>query len=198
MSFMAIRHYAAGDPEDAALIARAARNQVASAAIPHLNAMLYLTEARAHALAGDSTKAYRAVDRAVDEFENGSRTSLPAWLYWVSHGELLGQAGSCALDLGDLAKADDLLEAAADQYGDHANRSATLHSVRRAIALARDGNVEQASAVAARALRPAMPVRSRRFAEHLAVLANELPADSHDEDVGEAREAIRRYQRLAA
>jgi tetratricopeptide (TPR) repeat protein len=198
MSFMAIRSYATKHGRDGVTLMEAARAGIRSSAVPHLTAMLHLTEARSHAVAGNESAAYRSIERAQEEFERGPSDQEPHWLYWISPGEMFGQAGSAALDLGDYTRADRSFAEAADQYGDHANRSKTLHLVRRSIALAKAGESDEAATLTTETLSTAVPVRSKRFNEHLDELKRALPAGSRDGALQHAHDEIAEAMKASA
>ncbi|GAA1755222.1 hypothetical protein GCM10009681_27980 [Luedemannella helvata] len=60
------------------------------------------------------------LNRARVQLEHGVSSDDPAWLYWVTEGEIEMIAGSCALDLGDPKEALRRFDAAmaADYRGD--------------------------------------------------------------------------------
>lgn len=67
--------------------------------------MLHARTARAYAKTGQHKPCARALNAAYDAHAHGPRDDDPAWCYWLTTGELENLAGSCALDLGDAARA---------------------------------------------------------------------------------------------
>jgi transcriptional regulator with XRE-family HTH domain len=190
-SFMAIRHYAAGESDDAIALAQGAQVRLDPTRFPHVMTMLKLSEARSHAAGGHGRETYGAIDSALEHFGRGPSPEEPEWLYWMSEGELLGQAGSSALELGDLDKAGSFFADAAHHYGSHSNRSESLHAVRRSIALARAGMIDEACAVITDTLGTSAPVQSRRFSSHLHEFESEVAPIADAPVVREALDSVR-------
>ncbi|ACU75721.1 putative transcriptional regulator [Catenulispora acidiphila DSM 44928] len=120
MSFMAIQHYTAGDPNDAVKLLDNAEQTAGSRATPRMRAMLAARKARALSKTGDRRGCARALTAARDLLDLGPSEDDPDYLYWVTQGEIEMIAGSSALELNDPARAVRCFDAAvrADYPGD--------------------------------------------------------------------------------
>lgn len=155
LAFMAIQTYSTGNPAEAVDLVEAAQNALGrGGGTPRLRAMLHARIARAYAKASRRAECARALNDAFDAHTQGPRDDDPAWCYWLSHGELENLAGSCALDLGDPARAlhhfDAALAASYDTGGYH--RDHALYLTRTAQAHLARGDVEHACASASQAV----------------------------------------------
>ncbi|QZZ32836.1 transcriptional regulator [Streptomyces sp. ST1015] len=113
LAFWANLRYSAGDPYGAlGLVERALdnRHRITSGRVV---AMLHARAARAHSKAGEPTAAYRAIDAAFAAYDRAGPAvhDLPS-MYWFSHGECHEVAASCALTLGEPARALEHFDAA--------------------------------------------------------------------------------------
>ncbi|MCZ1012146.1 transcriptional regulator [Streptomyces lydicus] len=154
LAFMAIQTYSTGNPADAVDLVEVAQNAVGRGATPRVKAMLHARIARAYAKTGQHKECAHALNAAFDAHAQGPHDDDPAWSYWLSTGELENLTGSCALDLGDPARAlchfDAALAAAYDQDGYH--RDHALYLTRTAEAHLAQGDIEHACASASRAV----------------------------------------------
>jgi tetratricopeptide (TPR) repeat protein len=120
ISFMAVQHYSAGNPRDAVNLLTAGEDHSRSVATPRMRAMLAARKGRALSKVGDRRACAHAINTARDLLDKGRSEDDPAWLYWVTRGEIEMIAGSSALELGDPAQALSCFNAAvkADYRGD--------------------------------------------------------------------------------
>jgi transcriptional regulator with XRE-family HTH domain/tetratricopeptide (TPR) repeat protein len=101
MSFMAIQHYTAGNPQDAVNLLDAAETSVAGKATPKMRAMLAARKARALSKTNDALGNARALEAARELLDKGPHDDDPPFLYWVTAGEVEMIAGSSALEMND-------------------------------------------------------------------------------------------------
>lgn len=154
LAFMAIQTYSTGNPADAVDLVEVAQRALGRGSTPRVRAMLHARIARAHAKTGRTKDCVRALNAAYDAHAHGPHDDDPAWCYWFSTGELENLSGSCALDLGDPARAmhhfDAAQAAAYDQDGYH--RDHALYLTRTAEAHLAQGDIEHACASASQAV----------------------------------------------
>ena len=105
MSFMAVQHYTAGDPNDAVKLLNTAEQTAGGRATPRMRAMLVARKARALSKVGDRRGCARALTAARDLLDLGPSQDDPDYLYWVTQGEIEMIAGSSALELNDPIRA---------------------------------------------------------------------------------------------
>jgi tetratricopeptide (TPR) repeat protein len=143
----------------------AAHAQTTRLATPRMRAMLHARLSRAHSKVGDRASSIRSINAAFDTYAQGARDDDPAYLYWVSEAELLGFAGSSALDLGDPRHALGYLQQAldgSDHYNDGYPRAASIYYARMADAHLALGEIEDACGAAHSALRCMGGIESAR------------------------------------
>ncbi|GAB2829670.1 hypothetical protein GCM10027176_37530 [Actinoallomurus bryophytorum] len=177
LAFMAIQSYSEGDPTDAVKLVDAALNHCDGRAIPRLRAMLYSRRARAlsktsHGLNG----CLRDFDKARHCHALGSHDDDPSWLYWLTEGELEMLAASSELSLGRPHQALRAFDTAAraGHSPETFPRDHALYLTRTARAHLLTGDVEQAGAVATRALTLSRGFGSGRVRSELARLGTAL------------------------
>lgn len=153
LAFMAIQTYSTGNPADAVDLVETAQTALGRGATPRVRAMLHARTARAHAKTGQQKSCARALNAAYDAHAHGPCDDDPAWCYWLTTGELENVAGSCALDLGDAARAlhhfHAALAAAYDR--DSCHRDHAIYLTRTAEAHLAQGDIEHACASATQA-----------------------------------------------
>ncbi|MCX4826391.1 XRE family transcriptional regulator [Streptomyces sp. NBC_01142] len=76
---------------------------------PAARSLLQLRLARAHAAKGEKRAALRALDAAEHFLGTASGRPVPAWCSWLSEADLAVDSGQCLLDLGDTARAHQLI-----------------------------------------------------------------------------------------
>lgn len=130
LSYMAIHGYSTGEPHNAVIAARAAREKIKNLGTPALEAMLLTRQARGHAKLGERRAALVSLGQAAELCARGRSEHDPHWLYWVNAGEIHGQAGSCYLDLGDPHRAVSSFTEARSLYQRRRRRRWMRHSTR--------------------------------------------------------------------
>jgi len=185
-SSVAVQSYSLGQGLQAALIARTALERTVSRATPLVRAMLHTRVARGHAVDGDRLPALRALENAREAFEQGPSDEDPSWLYWMSPGEMHGQAAAVHLSLGEDEQALQLLEQADRTYDSACVRDHARCTVRSAGALARLGELDHACERAHRALD--MEVGSVRLAYEVMGLLSDLEPYGDEARVAELRD----------
>lgn len=179
LAFMAIQTYSTGNPADAIDLVEAAQNALGhGGSTPRVLATLHARIARAHAKAGHRAQSDRALNAAYAAHAHGPHDQDPSWCYWLSTGELENMAGSCALDLGDPARAlrhfDAARTAAYDKDGYH--RDHALYLARTAEAHLAQGDIDGACASASKAVTLLGGVASARSSSTLSGFTGKLTA----------------------
>jgi tetratricopeptide (TPR) repeat protein len=119
-----------------------------------------LRPALARQLSGRSAKPL-----SVWQTENPDRD--PSWLYWMSEGELHGQAGSCFIDLGQYTKTVEHFQQAFDAYDAFCVRDRAMCLTRKATAPVHLGKSDEGYAEALQAVDLAQQIDSARLGDHL-------------------------------
>lgn len=76
---------------------------------PAAQSLLHLRLARALAAQGEKRETLRALSAAEHLLGTSSTRPLPAWCSWLSEADLAVDSGQCLLDLGETARAHDLI-----------------------------------------------------------------------------------------
>ncbi|GAB1646905.1 hypothetical protein [Krasilnikovia sp. MM14-A1259] len=165
MSNMAAQLVYLGEGPKAAQVARAGwmSSQNAPAA---LLARLHTTEARGHALAGETGEVRAALDRAAQALDRAATQQAPEWLGASSPAHHAGSTMHCLYDLGRFAEAARYGSAALDLPTDNV-RARALHQILLARVQASLGDVEHSCDTARTALHAAARIRSRRLRERI-------------------------------
>ncbi|RSS14096.1 helix-turn-helix domain-containing protein [Streptomyces sp. WAC08401] len=167
LSFIAIHGYSAGDPRDAVTAARTARQVIADQDAPALHAMLLTRQARGHARLREDRQARTALEEAQALCARGRGEDDPHWLYWINTGEIMGQAGSCLLDLGRPDQAAQAFADARNAFSPDEIRTRAQFLSRAATAQMRAGDVDAGSATGHEVLALVSGVRSARLDDNL-------------------------------
>ncbi|MFC5956792.1 helix-turn-helix domain-containing protein [Streptomyces pratens] len=173
LGFLAIHGYSVGDPRDAITAARTARQTITEHDAPALNAMLLTRQARGHARLREERHALAALAEAEELCARGRGEDDPHWLYWVHTGEILGQTGSCYLDLGQPDRAAQSFAAARDVLSRDEIRTTAQFLSRAATAQMRAGDADAGCATAHDVLTLAEGIASARLDDHLRNMLNE-------------------------
>ncbi len=166
-----------GDRQDRQDAVQTAARSCAAAgpdAVPRVRALLYERLAWAHAVAGQSDEAERALDAARDALAEVDGTPQPDWAAWVDETELQIMSGRCWTELRRPLRAVPVLEAALAEYDDSHARDKALYLSWLADSYLTAGEVEQAAAVTGRALDLSYGVASVRPRERLAPVLRRL------------------------
>ena len=161
---------------DAANLARAARTGTSNVATPTLTAHFHTMEARALARLGDAKSCDRALAEAVREFDRRNPENDPEWIRYFNDFELNAEFGHCYRDLG---RTRDAVQYATQGIlapdGTTFARSDFFVAIVLADSHLASGDVEQACAIALKALAAGEQIRSarcvgylREFSKHLA------------------------------
>ncbi|MFB8201926.1 helix-turn-helix domain-containing protein [Kitasatospora purpeofusca] len=167
LSYLAIQGYSVGNPRDAVTAMQAARDKVHCLGAAHLEAMLLTRQARGHAKLGEQQACLRALGRAAELASLGPSEHDPGWLYWMNHGEILGQTASCHLELGQHTVAASYFEQAASTLNPNDLRTRALFASRAASAHLLAGDRDGGFTAADSALTLAVDIHSARLNEHL-------------------------------
>lgn len=171
LSFLAIQGYSVGDPRDSVTLVHTARARINRMDAPHLHAMLLTRQARGHAKLGEKTACQHALGEA-EELASGPRGhDDPAYLYWVHRGEVLGQAGSCHLELGDARKAGKAFGQACEVLSPADRRTRAIFTSRAGLAHLSAGELDLASAQTEAALDLADHVQSPRLMDQISTVS---------------------------
>lgn len=195
VSFMAIHEYSTGDPRYAARLAATARDRLRHHASPMVEAMLLTRQARGHAKAGDARAAWRALGHAFDRYARGPSDQDPTWLYWMTDGEMHGQAGAIALERGDNARAAEYFQRAHDSYDELCARDRATCLIRTGTALLRLGEPDHGYAQALAGLAIADRIESTRLADQVTRFDTDLSLHAPERLRREFTERAARYLR---
>nr|WP_228447725.1 XRE family transcriptional regulator [Streptomyces paludis] len=191
LSYLAIHGYSVADPRSAVTAARTARQSIADQDSPALHAMLLTRQARGHARLREERHALAALAEAEEQHARGPGEDDPHWLYWINKGEILGQTGSCYLDLGRPAEAAASFAAARNVLSRDETRTHAQFLTRAATAQMRAGDADAGCATAQEVLTLANGVHSARLDEHLHSMLQEA---RHFDTAAPARALLERGQ----
>ncbi|MGY3676587.1 hypothetical protein ACVWXU_000210 [Streptomyces sp. TE33382] len=173
LSYLAIHGYSAGDPREAVTAARTARQSISDQDAPALHAMLLTRQARGHARLREERHALAALEEAGALCAKGRGEDDPHWLYWINPGEILGQRGSCFLDLGRPTEAAAAFAAARDILSRDETRTRAQFLTRAATAQMRAGDADAGAATGDEVLTMVAGIQSARLDEHLRSMLDE-------------------------
>jgi tetratricopeptide (TPR) repeat protein len=175
---------------EAANLARAAATGTRGTATATLVAHFHMMEARALACLGDGRGCDHALSQAVAHFERRNLEDDPEWIQYFDDSELHAEIGHCLRDLG---RAPDAARHASHSLtGDGAfMRSDFFVTMVLADAHLASGDLEQACAVALRALAEGEQIRSARCVRYLREFQHRLA------DLGSSRLAAEFHQQAA-
>ncbi|MEU3355165.1 helix-turn-helix transcriptional regulator [Streptomyces sp. NPDC037389] len=173
LSFLAIHSYSTGNPRDAITAARTARTNISGQDSPTLHAMLLTRQARGYARLRDERNALAALDQAETLRTQGPGEHDPHWLYWINEGEILGQTGSCYLELGRPVEAAEAFGAARGTLNRDDIRTRAQFLSRAAMAHMHAGDADTGCATGHEVLTLVSGIRSARLDEHLHSMLHE-------------------------
>lgn len=179
---------AAGDPQQALLLAGTARAGADGTASAHTQALLLHRVALAAARAGERRAAQAALASAERIADRSRPEHEPSWLYWLDQPELTAMTGRCLAVLGRPLRAARRLAVPRRGAG---HRTAALYGTWLARSYLELGEVELASRTAMRAVRDTIRAGSARAATGLRHLH---PLLLRHRDVP----TVRGYERLVA
>ncbi|MER6719899.1 helix-turn-helix domain-containing protein [Streptomyces halstedii] len=167
LSFLAIHGYSVGDPRDAITAARTGRQGISDRDAPALQAMLLTRQARGHARLREERHALAALEEAEALCARGAGEDDPHWLYWINRGEILGQRGSCYLELGQPAEAAHAFDAARDVFSREEVRTRAQFLSRAATAQMRAGDADAGCLIGQEVLSLVQGIKSARLDDNL-------------------------------
>lgn len=173
LSFLAIHGYSVGDPREAVTAARTAQHSIGNRDAPALRAMLLTRLARGHARLREERHALAALEEAEELCSRGPGEDDPHWLYWINRGEILGQRGSCFLELGRPAEAATAFGAARGVLSREEVRTTAQFLSRAATAQMRAGDADAGCVTGHQVLSLVDGVQSARLDEHLQSMLQE-------------------------
>lgn len=156
LSFMAVQCYSTGQAMDAVSLLDTARTGLRGRSTALMSAMIDARTARSLSKVGDSKGCARMLFEARKHLDQGASPDDPAYLYWVTEGEIEMIAGSSALELGDPKEAVRRFDAAlaTDYPGEEKYpRSHAIYMARAAEAHVVLGDLDAAVECAAHAMR---------------------------------------------
>jgi hypothetical protein len=164
---LAIHGYSVGDPREAVTAARTARQNIGDQDAPALQAMLLTRQARGHARLNEERHTRAALEEANTLCEKGPGEDDPHWLYWVNRGEILGQTGSCFLELGLPDEAASAFASARGVLSREETRTRAQFLSRAATAQMQAGDADAGCATGQEVMEMVSGIRSARLDEHL-------------------------------
>jgi hypothetical protein len=188
--------------QDAVMLGEAARD-ASRRATPCVRASVLTRLAYGYAVAGridDHDTAFRA---ALDNLAAGNGAAEPEWMYYLTEEHLHAQAGYALVHAGTLAdnptrrtlmrRGEQLLRGGAHDLPlrDPSSRRALFEGSWLAVAVAYQGDLEQATSIAATALSRLDDVRSDRSTRVLGLLDNRLRKATRNEYAASFRPTLR-------
>ncbi|MEV7034184.1 hypothetical protein AB0N99_28670 [Streptomyces sp. NPDC093272] len=131
------------------------------------------------------------MEEAQDLCGRGRGEDDPHWLYWINPGEIMGQTGSCLLDLGRPDQAAQAFADARDAFSPDEIRTRAQFLSRAATAQIRAGDVDAGSATGHEVLGLVSGVRSARLDDNLDMMLAEARSYS---STAPARDLLERGQ----
>ncbi|GAA2084553.1 hypothetical protein GCM10009801_45790 [Streptomyces albiaxialis] len=168
-----------GDPQEAVEMAVAASSIAGPDAPPRARALNLDRVAWAHAQAGQTQPAIKALGRAVEALGEHGGEEDPAWLYWVNAGELEIMEARVFTELHRPLRAVPLLRRVLGQYDATHTRELALYLSWLAVALADANEPEEAAATAERVITLSTAGASERTADRSSVVLRRL--EEHQE-----------------
>ncbi len=152
LGFMADQAAFQGQTGEAIALAETALAGVRGLQTPRLLAQLHVRHAYALASAQDASGCAAAISQARTQVERGDSDNDPPWLYWVSPGWILLEAGTSWLQLGQADRAAITLEEGLASFDESFARDRQHYLIRSADALARPGKRRDLDAAAHRGM----------------------------------------------
>lgn len=180
----AMSHHAAfnGAPEVAVDMALAARRTSKRSGLAALQAEAAVLEAHGHALQGNNSACFAALQEAERAFERFSPGAGPAWLSYFDGAYLSAKFAHVFRDLGSAAEAEQFARRSLGM-DDGYERGRLFNTALLASTLADQGRVDEACVEAAAAVRMSEHVRSIRGGAYLADVGRRLEPHRTDRRV---------------
>ena len=162
-----------GHTRTAVRLARTARDGGGRAMLPALTARIAVTEARAHALLGDTYETLRALRAGEQAMDRADSARDPEWLSACTRAHFAGSAMHALRDLGRHDQAASYAADALDLPPENV-RTRALHTVLLASVLTAKGDLDGATETARKVRVAATTIKSTRLDERLNELAARL------------------------
>jgi transcriptional regulator with XRE-family HTH domain len=190
LSQMALQRTYAGDGHSAVSLLQVARDRVGSAVPRSVHAMLDAWAVRAHAIAGESRQAARALVRADEHWEQRRPEDDPPWIYWMQRPSLTIEVGMAFVVLDQAATAERLLVEGMEQGTAGYGRDRVLALAALSTARLAQGELDGALEAGRQAAEAAAEVDSTRVVDQLRAVATHLPAESAAQEFREFLRAL--------
>jgi transcriptional regulator with XRE-family HTH domain len=163
-----------GDPDQAGRLAAAALRGTEHVSTPAVRAACRAVLARAYARRGDEGACVAALLQVETDMARSRSDNEPDWIGYFGEADLADEKAHCFFDLGlhDLAQHEAAQAIASLET--HRVRRLAIDTALQASSLARDRQVDQASAVARQAIDHAAAVDSFRSAHRIVLMLAEL------------------------
>ncbi len=162
------------DPHEAVLLARSATAGARGHASATVRALLSERVAWAHARAGETRHAERALSAVETEYARRRPADDPEWVYWLTEDEITVMAGRCYVEVGQPDRAIALLSGVLERYDERQARESALYTSWYAEAHVQAGDIEHAAALADRTLELSSSTSSSRGDDRVTLLAQRL------------------------
>ncbi|MBN1173425.1 MAG: hypothetical protein JXA67_14735 [Micromonosporaceae bacterium] len=159
-----------GDRREAVLLATAAARGAGPAATATTRALLAERVAWAQARLGCPQATLRALGEVDEAYADRSPDVDPIWVYWLNRDEIDVMAGRCLTELRRPERAIGLLGKAVEAYDDTHARELALYLSWLAEAQVLAGQIDEAAAVATRAVYLSSTVTSTRGTDRIRLL----------------------------
>jgi ATP/maltotriose-dependent transcriptional regulator MalT len=163
-----------GDPREAVLLARSAQSGARAHASATTRALLGERVAWAHARAGETRHAERALALVETEYDQRRPDDDPSWVYWLDSDETTVMAGRCYVELGQPDRAIPLLSGVLERYDERQARESALYTSWLTEAHLQAGDIDQAADLAGRTLDLSSSTSSSRGDDRVALLRSRL------------------------
>jgi tetratricopeptide (TPR) repeat protein len=163
-----------GRTSDALAMLEAARQDAAGAAAPTLLAKVAVMQARLHARLGNASDCERALLAASGASEQADHARDPDWIASTDQPYLLGQFGTCYLDLGRPARAERYVRQAFGGHRPDFVRRRAMGATLLARSLLDQGELQEACNLGVQAVTLTAGLKSRRALAAVADLHGRL------------------------
>jgi len=170
-----------GKFRDALQLARAAQSVAAGRTTAKVRSMFLAYEARALASLGDQAGCAAVLHRAERQLDQGASGHDPQWIYYFDELEFMGEAAHCARDLGQSRETREFAARALDPEATP-QRTAAFISLVSAAGELKDGNLDEAIALATGAVELAGTLQSARSLRYVTDFHSALTEGKHATD----------------
>lgn len=163
-----------GHPKSATRLAQAAISGVGERTTSSEGAVWWMIKARSHAAMLERKECLRALGKAEEQLERGPTGGEVELISYFGEADLADERAHCFFDLGDFTRARDEAAKALSLFSTDRIRRRVIESALHASGLARTGELEHASTVAAEAIAASGALQSFRASHALAEMMAEL------------------------